>query len=375
VSSLIALSLLIHTSVAAAPPAGGANEKVVDKTRIQALMDQVGDDLLRVETDHYVVLYDGGSIFAKSRARIAERTAESFHETFAALGVTLRPIETKLLMLVFRDKKRYVGYAERVGYDAEKIDAFYTIEDDVVVLFDSQTDGDYRKLARLIDASRANMAQVRDQLRRIKDRNAVVELRVEGRPPQTMTRRQLAHRLSRDTRTLESNERALTRLAGRENASKTRHEAAHQLAIHTGVQPKSYFNPFWLTEGLACQFEIRLSASARERDAFPRDRLEGFRVSRQGAHFRPLAELLTASMSTDMAEEELLSLYSQAWALFYYLRVKRPEPLASYLASLTAKPHTADTTAAERVRRFQTHFTEDLERIDREYIAYVESLR
>jgi len=354
---------------------GSLSPPPVDRDLAGRLVARIGTEMREVQSAHYLVLYDAGQVFAESRARLAERAYKAFHGTFTEMGFALRPIGHKLVVVVLRDKERYVRYAAQLGYNATQTDGFYSLDDNAVVLFDSLTDPSYQELSRQIDIQREGVRLRQDQLRRIKGGPATrVRLKQPGQPIRIVTRKQFARMLTADNRKLRELEQKLSELATRRNAAKTMHEAAHQLSVNTGVLPRSPHNPFWVSEGLACQFEINLTASARKRGAFNQQRLDDFRTARRERRLRPLGQLLTVSVSPGMPRAELLALYGQAWALFHYLRSDRPQELAAYLSSLGTHGDSSPSGPAARLSTFKAHFGPSLRQLQRDCVAAIEEL-
>ena len=343
----------------------------VDEAHLDRLAARIGGRIKRSASRRFVTLYDFGQVFAESRSRIAERTFTDFVGTMEAMGFDLPPLPQKLVLVVFREQDRYLDFAATLQFDAQLTDAFYSFEENVVVLFDANKDANYLALRERIDRQRTAVRGVQDQLRRIKGPpKTVIRLRQPGRGIRTLTRGQLARELSRDNRRLRKLESDLRWLATRQNTAKTRHEVAHQLAANLGIQPRGPIHPFWVTEGLACQFEIPMTPSARKRGAYSRSRAQGFRTARRGEYFRPLTKLLTAEIRPEMDRVERLVLYSQAWGLFFFLRSERPEAFRAYL---TALPRTAGE-GPSGAALFAEHFGDDLGQVEREYVNFIEKL-
>ncbi len=366
----LALTLIVG-SLNASAAASGSTSLGVDEDHLDRLVARMGGRIKRSASRHFVTLYDFGQVFAESRSRIAERTFTDFTGTMEALGFDLPPLMQKLVLVVFRDQGHYLDFGTALQFDAQLTDAFYSFKENVVVLFDANKDANYLALRERIDRQQTAVRGVQDQLRRVKGPpRTVIRLHQPGKGTRTLTRGQLARELSRDNRRLRKLESELRWLATRQNTAKTRHEVAHQLAANLGIQPRGPIHPFWVTEGLACQFEVPMTPSARKRGAFSQHRLQGFRTARRGEYFRPLTTLLTAGIRAEMGRDERLALYSQAWGLFFFLRSERPEAFRAYL---TALPRTAGA-GSSGAALFAEHFGDDLGQVEREYVNYIEKL-
>jgi hypothetical protein len=125
------------------------------------------------------------------------------------------------------------------------------------------------------------------------------------------------------------------------------HELAHQLAFNSGLQNRAVTYPFWLTEGLATNFEADNSGlfGLGPKDTVHRGRLID---AKAGARLMPLeqfvgmTDLSTGRMQTSEA-------YAQAWGLFHYLMQTRGRELKAYMASLAqARPASQDSQSLRR---------------------------
>ena len=67
--------------------------------------------------------------------------------------------------------------------------------------------------------------------------------------------------------------------------------------------------------------------------------------------------------------------YAEAWALSYYLMNRHQKAYANYIKTLAAKKPLREYPAAERVAEFQAAFGEDLQKLDRDFLRYMQRLR
>jgi hypothetical protein len=155
------------------------------------------------------------------------------------------------------------------------------------------------------------------------------------------------------------------------------HEATHQLAYNSGLQTRFADNPLWLSEGLAIYFEtpdLKSSKGWRNIGALNRSRLSRF--SRDFAQ-RPQSGALELLLTNDERMRDpdtAVSAYAESWALCYFLAKRKSKQFSAYLGELSKLAPLEDPGTAGRLEAFRKHFG-DLERLDREFVRYMRSLK
>ncbi|NOX55386.1 MAG: DUF1570 domain-containing protein [Planctomycetes bacterium] len=154
------------------------------------------------------------------------------------------------------------------------------------------------------------------------------------------------------------------------------HEATHQFAFNMGLHSRIGQNPKWVVEGLATVLEVagpartKLSRSVRGR--INRERFLWFRnYARTRRPDRSLAQFLRNDRMFDTA---VLDAYSQAWALSFYLMETRPRRYMDYLKAVARRNPLRSYTPEERVRDFQKAFGENLDRLEADFLRFVDRL-
>ncbi len=145
---------------------------------------------------------------------------------------------------------------------------------------------------------------------------------------------------------------------------KIAHELAHQLAFNTGLQKRGVMYPLWVSEGLAMQYETKLTSPHRGNT----DRSE--RLVQMQTHNRliPLerfASITRLPANRDRCED----LYAQAWGFFDFLLTRHPDVLKSYLESLYN-----EDPGFRSVLAINTEFSEHIGSIDnlnRQWMHYI----
>lgn len=110
------------------------------------------------------------------------------------------------------------------------------------------------------------------------------------------------------------------------------HEAAHQLAFNTGIQKRGVMYPFWVSEGLATNFENEPSGRCGL-DGTCSGRLARFAESAET--FMPLEDFIVMTQLPRTSREECLKIYAQAWGVFNFLLKNYPTELRSFLRAMT----------------------------------------
>ncbi len=112
------------------------------------------------------------------------------------------------------------------------------------------------------------------------------------------------------------------------------HELTHQLAFNSGLQRRGATYPFWLTEGLATNFEADSSDSVglgRE-DSRHRQRLA---ETKAGGRLIPLERFLGMTEWSAGQGSATRDAYAQSWGFFHYLLESHPVALKRYMAELS----------------------------------------
>lgn len=123
------------------------------------------------------------------------------------------------------------------------------------------------------------------------------------------------------------------------------HELAHQLAFNCGLQKPGAVYAFWLTEGLATNFEADGSGAmglGRE-DARYRLRLA---EAKEAGRLIPLEQFVGMTELAAGGAEATKDAYAQAWGLFRYLYEHRREQLRRYVLEAGAGGEAAVRFAA-----------------------------
>ena len=154
------------------------------------------------------------------------------------------------------------------------------------------------------------------------------------------------------------------------------HEGTHQLMFNSGLQTRLADTPLWLNEGIAMYFEPH-DANARQGWSYPGrtnyNRLGQLRKER----LRPENYLETLVANDDqfrIGREQTLAAYAESWALTHFLVNRKPTKFSQYLKFLSEKKPQQAPESGQRLADFKKFFGDDLLKLDKEFIAYVNRL-
>lgn len=295
-----------------------------DAARCAAAAAGIGLNLRTSPTKHFLLLSGGQPAQDRATGQFLDEVADRFNRSFAHAGFALWPPPDRLVCVCLDSYRELDAYGRQAdGAEVSWMDGYYSYRTNRVAVV--RTGGGPRD--RVDGAARAPGVAA-------------------------------AYASSGESAAGEGlNLRTAT------------HELAHQLAFNSGLQRRDAAYPFWLTEGLATNFEADGQAcglgqvSSRHRGRLAQARAAG--------RLLPLARF--AGMADPPAGDDgaLRDAYAQAWALFAYLLQRRPGALREFLrfpASLPGGP--AD---GEFLRRFEAAFG-PADSVQREYLAYVDTL-
>ena len=280
-------------------------------------------------TSHYVICHNTSRAYAQWVGALYERLYLAFTSYWKNRGFKLHEPELPLVVLVFATHDAYTTHVRpELGENAGSIIAFYSLRSNRVSMYD--------------------LTGV-ESLRRPGDKRD--------------DPRQINQMLSRpDAETM---------------VATIVHEATHQLAFNCGLQTRFADIPLWILEGLAVYFEtpdLSSSKGWKKIGEVNRPRLERFRdyLSR-----RPAKSLLSLISDDKRFRDprQGVDAYAEAWALNYYLIQQKPKEFLAYMEVMAAKKTLLTGGPEMRVKEFQAAFGNDLDRLDADFIKYMQRIR
>jgi hypothetical protein len=284
-------------------------------------------------TAHYVICHDTSRAYAQWVGALYERLYSGFMTYWKNRGFKLHDSELPLLVLVFGTRDGYMKHVEpELGDAASSIIAFYSLRSNRVSMYDLTGVDSLRRPGD----RRGSAAEINAMLAR-PEADAMVATVV--------------------------------------------HEATHQLAFNSGLQTRFADIPLWVLEGLAVYFETPDLGSAKgwkTIGAVNRPRLDRFR---EYLARRP-AKSLVSLISDDKRfrdPRQALDAYAEAWALNYYLIHQKPKQFNAYMELMASKRALvvppADQKVEHRLKEFEAAFGDDLDRVDADFVKYMQRIR
>lgn len=342
-----------------------------------AFQSALGVEMKVARGPHVLLLHQHDDAEAQERLEMLERVVMGFHLLFAAEGFELRVPRHRLVSAWFAERRDYLAFLHRQGADAfATTGGYFHPTWEAVVAWDARS-GDRQRAARaMLSARRIELREVAAGLDEL---SAKGRLRLKlGSEPARMVGRSEGRiwlgRLERETayRTL------LLDLEWRAfDLGLAAHEMVHQLAADSGLASRHDAFPFWLHEGLAAQFEVvrggRWAGISRANDL----RLPDWRTS------RPSPRLEKLLRDAGFGHGYQRTLYAQAWALVYYLRMRHPAEFVTFLDLLRNPDETGEMglpsgqeARGERtVAVFRRAFGEDIGGVERDWHAFMAEIR
>lgn len=295
----------------------------VDAKSLEATRGLLGPGFRRSDTPHFVVLSDCDVGWTNTRAQVLERTRDQYFRVARRMAVPVVPHEHKLLCILFQNHETYRAFARtHDGVEASWVAGYYSTNANRIVFFNEASAPGYA------DAN-SNLETYRTRVR---------SLREQAETAKTNGRAATADELNTKADALELGVRSasqkLTAHAAAGSTRKAIHECIHLLSFNTGMQFRDHDYPFWLSEGLATNFETDQVGRAFGPDrTVDTDRRELFDELAAASKLMPVESLVRLNEvpeGTDAAD----GLYSQSFVLFNYLFNKDPRKLGGYIQTL-----------------------------------------
>jgi hypothetical protein len=313
----------------------------VDEEAIENVTAALGDGFVRYESRNFVILSDCDDRWTRERMILLEATYRELFRTMERIGLQMIPPRHKLVCILIDEHGRYERFAaEHDRVRAPWVAGYYATLPNHVVMYNDATGPTFaradRELAEL-DLQAAHAESLALEARRARDRDAAEMLgdRADA----------IAHHAAM--------ERARVELAISEAADrKAVHEAVHLVAFNCNLQLRSRQYPFWITEGIATNFETtnyrKTFGPSEDNDR----RLLTFDDHRDAERLLPLEELIALNEISSASAERADVVYAQTYAFFRYAYRYHQHELAQYLRDLRAEP--AGEVTPERHREMFT---------------------
>jgi hypothetical protein len=257
----------------------------IDLSIIKPLL---GESIQVSTTEHFSIVHEPGAKYIPGISATLERAYKQFYQAFSGAGFGPTRSANRLVWICFPQQGKFDQYAIQVeGTDLSWLDGYYST---------------------------------------LTNRVAVVE--PSPRLPQRDMKPANQVNLVADA---QSHEEILPMSADESQMDLARltHELAHQLAFNSGLQKRGVMYPFWVSEGLATNFEFDwLPGTGFENCSTARR--ECLITMHEAGELIPLRQFVVQTKVPASASRSR-RYYAQAWAFFQYLLTERGESLQGYL--------------------------------------------
>ncbi|MFM9956718.1 MAG: DUF1570 domain-containing protein [Phycisphaerales bacterium] len=335
-----ALAMGVRPSPAGTPSANAIGEDDRGLVRIVEPLDAEASAKLAVEqlqalgsrstltrAEPFLIVSDAEAAWTQNRAALLQRASHQFKRFADRLGFRLEPSEQPLVVVLVNDHDRYAEFARRHdAVDAGWVAGYYASLSNRVVFYNDET-------GPMAAQAGERLREFDDLVSRAKDMAS--DARRERRPEVAATLEKRAAEMAAKVKHERHRVTSATRVNGQ---AKAVHEAVHLLAFNWGLQARDREYPFWLTEGLATNFETEKPGNAfgPEHEFEPRRR--DFERLRQDGRLLPV-EVLVQLMAVPGDDEEMADvMYAQSWSLFRYLFRYERASLCEYFRDILGQP-------------------------------------
>lgn len=347
VASWIVLSIPA-TMLIAAPHSLPVDEKLTGR-----LMELTNDTFRIRESDHFTICYDTQYATIRSFIGRLEGTYDSIERFCKTLKWANGSTSQRMGVILFSQFEDFSKYATAEGLSAGTLAGYYSQQTNLSAFCDTLSSPNMKGILQQIERGEKRLQQMN---RRSSGRRG-------GRVGMDMLMQQLmSWRLQRDA------------IVKRFNRFVIQHEAAHQMLFNTGVHARGKYNPYWVVEGLACQFETAQSDPKGRLKRTNHMRLADFhaalgvevqakRISAadynqavKSQRWIPLKEFVGDTELFSKRDKNITFRYAQAWALVFYLHREHPDTFSEYLHSIDTSQVVHLPRREQLLTAFERHF-------------------
>ncbi|MDO8632164.1 MAG: DUF1570 domain-containing protein [Phycisphaerales bacterium] len=326
-----------------------------DEPTVASLLALGPDRFRAYDTDHFTIVTDAPYETIRPLNARLEGIHSAIMRFCAAMKLPVKPPPIRLPILLFDRFDDFTAYASKAGLAPGSAAGFYDQSTNVAAF------------ANVLNSP--TLAPVRGEIESLTTRLQALSRRAADStaadPPASPLDkgggRGVRDDLLNHINALRSQQDAFVE---RFNRLVLQHEAAHQVFFNVGVHLHGAVNPFWLVEGLACQFEVPQSDLGGDLKRINQMRLGDLRdalhaapdvhdeskVDWRGAfHAGPLipfADLVTADPRASPlgqggggagGDSAAAARYAQVWSLVYFLQRERRDAFSAYLGRLARR--------------------------------------
>ena len=357
---VLLLTVLVCASTASARPE--PDERAAD-----TLLAITGDGFRIRHTNHFTIAFDTDPVVLSRLEARLEGSHRAIRMFCKRLNLPMRESKGNLMVILYGNRHAFDEHARRLGVLSKEAVGFYHTEENVALFAEASTHEDIMMIDTLV-------GDLSEQIKAL------------GTGKANRERRDLL--LERRAATLRHRHAIVDRF----NRLVIQHETAHQTLYNFGVHVRGADNPTWVTEGLACQFEVPQTA--------PDGHLDGINHMRLADLKEGLGLPLDAGTISDeqivraIARGEVLPIrsmiehphrlhesarvaptrYAEAWGLVYYLANRHKEAFGEYLRRLSSRKPGERRGPEGEWADFTASFSVENEEFQREWLAFIVKL-
>lgn len=362
---------LVLLAMSALPLAARGQDLADEPMSFAQRLRKAEDILLNMRTDpqelksaNFHVLYVCKKEMAEERKRTLEATRRNFLGFMRRMKLDINPKHEKLLVILLDDQQQMIEFYRRAAEDEVLpgwVAGFYDPKRNWSVFYNQRNGDDIINTERMLNDWAQQLIDIPG------GPTALVTFKTE-RGPITVTKREAA-------RQMEEEWRRIIGAINEYNVAVTQHEGAHQLAFNVGVQKRGRPYPKWLSEGLACVFEV---PAQKGKSAMGAARTNGYRLDQlrelqQGNQDVGLAELIRLDYHANIASVQ--ALYAESWATFSFLFTRYPKELSAYAAYLAERADLPEDETYDELAEFQKFFSAPVADLQSEFDDYIARLK
>ena len=297
-----------------------------DHTLFEATKAQLPEHLGQFntyETPAFIVLSNAPNRWSQERTHLLTAAMHQYARVMDKLGLEAIPPERKLLCVLIDEYGDYERFAaEHDLVQAPWVAGYYASLTNRVVMYRDETGPGYQRVAGQLSALDE---QAREATR---DARSAPQ---EQRERKAQYAQVLAQHAKGERERIESE---IQQIAD----AKAIHEAIHLIAFNCGLQSRSHQYPFWLTEGLATNFETDNHRAKFGPDQPYGPRELAFAEALEAGELLPVRTLVGLHDIHDVDSDRARVVYAQSYALFRYLFRFHRERLAAMFREVQALP-------------------------------------
>lgn len=367
--ALSGLFLIIFSSITGAGP---PQKLPPDPGLAEQLIGITSENYRIRESNHFTICYDTDYAAVRSMTGRLEGTYDAIARFSKSLKWTAGLPDDRMGVILFDQFDAFTRYAKDAGLSSSTMAGFYSQQTNLSAFCHT-----------LHSPAMKNIVQQIDQ----------IEKRLQKFNTNPSNRRGVQSRSDATLRQLQSLQLQRDAIVKRINRYVIQHEVAHQMFFNIGVHALRKYNPYWLVEGLACQFETpqtdprgQLRRTNHMRLADFRDALgvglKAKRVTQQeyleavrDGRWIPLVDFITDPDLFVQRDEKVTFRYAQAWALVFYLHRIHKDEFSRYLHAITVLELKTYPDREHILNTFESIFSRVDESMEEDWINTMLKLR